>query len=158
MLVTGLFVAIIVQLGGDRLGLDCSVTRKYGEVLRTTVALVSVLKMPVNMGAAGIDRLPPSPLKVTAPFCASARPSKVELAFIEMEAYAMMVPLKTEEVPRVAELPTCQKTFLAWAPPVKMTLPLTATVSVLAIWKTQTSPGPPESVSSRVMPYEPDGD
>ena len=55
----------------------------------------------------------------------------------------MMVPLKTEEVPRVAELPTCQKMFLAWAPPVKMTLPLTATVSVLAIWKTQTSFGPP---------------
>ena len=56
MLVTGVFVAIIVQFVGDRLGLVCSVTRKYGVVLRTTVALVVVLAMPVNRGAAGIDR------------------------------------------------------------------------------------------------------
>ena len=76
----------------------------------------------VNMGAAGIDKLPPSPLNMTAPFCARALPSKVEPAFIVMEAYAMIVPLKTEEVPSVAELPTCQKMFLAWAPPVKITL------------------------------------
>ena len=86
ILVIGKFVAIVVQFVRDRFGLDCSVTRKYGEVLRTTVALVRVLAMLVNTGAAGIDRLPPSPLNVTAPFCASARPSKVELAFIVMEA------------------------------------------------------------------------
>src|SRR5664279_5023902 len=134
---------MVVQFGRDRSGLACSVRKKYGVVLRTTVALVVVLAMPVNMGAAGIGRAPPSPLNVTAPFCASALPSSVELAFIVMDAYAIMVPLKTEEVPRVAELPTCQKMFLACAPPVKMTLPLTATVSVLAIWKTQTSSGPP---------------
>src|ERR1017187_2869087 len=158
MLVARLFVAIVVQFGREMSELVWRVRRKYGEVLRTTVALVVVLAMPVKMGAAGIDRLPPSPLNVTAPFCASALPSKVELAFIVMDAYAMMVPLKTEEVPSVAELPTCQKMFLAWAPPVKMTLPLTATVSVLAIWKTQTSSGPPKTVRSPVMPYEPDGD
>ena len=85
-LVIGVFVAIVVQFVRDRAGLDCSVTKKYGEVLRTKVALVRVLEKPVNTGAAGIDRLPPSPLNVTAPFCASARPSKVELAFIVMDA------------------------------------------------------------------------
>src|ERR1035438_7708543 len=91
--------------------------------------------------------------------CASARPSRVELAFIVMEEYAMMVPLKTEDVPSVAELPTCQKMFLAWAPPVKMTWRPTPTVSVLAIWKTQTSFGPPLRVrSTEVMSYAPDGD
>ena len=73
------------------------------------------------------------PLNVTAPVCTSALPFMVELAFMVMEAYAMMVPWKAEDVPRVAELPTCQKMFLACAPPVKMTLRPTPTVSVLAI-------------------------
>ena len=113
MLVAGLFVAIVVQFGREMSELVWRVRRKYGEVLRTTVALVVVLAMPVKMGAAGIDRLPPSPLNVTAPTCASALPSIVELAFIVTDAYAIIVPLETEEVPRVAELPTCQKMFLA---------------------------------------------
>ncbi len=33
----------------------------------------------------------------------------------------MIVPSKMEFVPRVAELETCQKTFLAWVPPVRTT-------------------------------------
>ena len=132
MFVPGVLVAIVVQL--ERSGLVCNVRRKYGVVLRTTVAeLATGPEMTVKMGAAGMGRLPPVPLNVTAPVCTSALPFMVELAFMVMEAYAMMVPLKTEEVPSVAELPTCQKMFLAWAPPVKITLPLTATVSVLAI-------------------------
>ena len=98
-LVTGVFVAIVVQFGGDRPGLDCSVTRKNGVVLRTTVAeLGVVLEMLVNTRAFGVGRLPPLPLNVTAPICASALPSIVELAFIVMDAYAIMVPLKTDDV------------------------------------------------------------
>ena len=92
-------------------------------VLMTTVMVSWIgLEILVNLGASGVGKLPLLPLKVTAPVCASARPSMVELAFIVMEAYAIMVPLKSEDVPRVAELPTCQKMFLACAPPVKMTL------------------------------------
>ena len=86
LLVVGLFVAIIVQFVGDRFGLDWSVTRKYGEVLRTTVALVRVLEMDVNAGAAGAGRVPPLPMYVTAPYCAKALPSMLELEFIVMEA------------------------------------------------------------------------
>jgi len=98
-LVTGVFVAIVVQFVRDRSGLDCSVRRKYGVVLMTTVTeLLVVLEMSVNLGASGVGRLPPSPLNVTAPTCDSALPSSVELAFIVMDAYAIMVPLKTEDV------------------------------------------------------------
>ena len=98
-LVTGVSVAIVVQFGRDRSGLVCSVRRKYGVVLRTTVTeWVVVLEMLVNMGASGVGRLPSWPLNVTAPICASALPSIVELAFIVMDAYAIMVPLKTEYV------------------------------------------------------------
>ncbi len=46
--------------------------------------------------------------KVTALVSAAARPFSVAPVFSVTEAWAMMVPLKTEVVPRVAELPTCQ--------------------------------------------------
>jgi hypothetical protein len=63
--VTGVFVAIVVQFGGDRPGLDCSVTRKYGVVLRTTVTeLVVVLEMLVNTGAFGVGSSPTLPLNL----------------------------------------------------------------------------------------------
>jgi hypothetical protein len=58
-----------------------------------------------------------------------------------MEALAMMVPAKFEKVPSVAEVPTCQNTSWAEAPPARMTwlagtdeLPA-AVVRVDTIWK-----------------------
>lgn len=45
---------------------------------------------------------------VTAPVCANALPSSVAPVAIVIDANARMFPLKTEYVPRVAELPTCQ--------------------------------------------------
>ena len=50
-----------------------------------------------------------------------------------------MVPLKMEFVPRVAELPTCQKMFLAWALPARTMLVPEPVVSVEPILKIQTS-------------------
>jgi len=52
-----------------------------------------------------------------------------------MDAKARMFPENVEEVPRVAELPTCQKTLAALAPLMRTTLLLVAVVSPLAIWK-----------------------
>jgi hypothetical protein len=46
-----------------------------------------------------------------------------------------MFPENEEVVPRVAELPTCQKTLAGWAPLMRTTLLLVAVVSALAIWK-----------------------
>ena len=84
-LVRGVLVAIVVQFSGERPGLDCSVTREYGVVLRTTVAeSAAVVEMSVNTGASGIGRLPLSPLYVTPAVKAKALPSIVLLVFITM--------------------------------------------------------------------------
>src|SRR3954469_9577695 len=50
-----------------------------------------------------------------------------------MDCMAITVPLKTEVVPNVAELPTCQKMFDADAPPLRITLRPEVVVSVDAI-------------------------
>ena len=83
-LVAGVFVAIGVQVGRDKLGLVCSVRGKYGAVLRTTVALVVVLEMLVNTGAFGVGSSPASPLNVTPAVKAKALPSIELLVFIVM--------------------------------------------------------------------------
>src|SRR4051812_38606355 len=55
-------------------------------------------------------------ISVTLPLRASARPCTVTALFIEIEVRAVMLPTKSELVPSVAELPTCQKTLQGWAP------------------------------------------
>jgi hypothetical protein len=44
---------------------------------------------------------------VTPPFLANALPSSVAPVLKVMDSNAITVPLKTEVVPKVAELPTC---------------------------------------------------
>ena len=50
----------------------------------------------------------------------------------------MMVPTKVLPVPRVAELPTCQKTLQAWAPFSSLTTLFDAVTRVDDAWKTKT--------------------
>jgi hypothetical protein len=50
-----------------------------------------------------------------------------------MDCIAITVPLNTEVVPKVAELPTCQKILDADAPPLRITLRPGEVVSVDAI-------------------------
>ena len=69
-----------------------------------------------------------------------------------IDACAIIVPWNEVPVPRVAELPTCQNTLSAVAPPVRTILLLAAVVSVLPIWKTYT-PGP-LSVRVPIRPIE----
>jgi hypothetical protein len=72
----------------------------------------------------------------------------------------MMVPLKIVWVPRVAELPTCQKTLEAWAPRMSFTVLFSvAVVSVVPIRKMKTEFGSllPSRVRIPVMPSEEDG-
>jgi hypothetical protein len=70
----------------------------------------------------------------------------------------MMVPTKMERVPRVAELPTCQKTLHELAPLMSCTELVDAVVRVVGAWKTQTELGSfwPSSVRlpvrSRLLP------
>ena len=62
------------------------------------------------------------PAMVIPPFLASALPSSVAPVLNVMDCIAITVPLKTEVVPKVAELPTCQKMLEAEAPPLRLTL------------------------------------
>lgn len=52
-----------------------------------------------------------------------------------MDASARILPIKFVAVPRVAELPTCQKTLQAFAPLIKTTEEAVAVVMVEPIWK-----------------------
>ena len=61
------------------------------------------------------------PAIATAPVLARALPSRVAPVLKVMDCMAIMVPLKTEVVPKVAELPTCQKMLDANAPPLSIT-------------------------------------
>src|SRR5437667_5595831 len=77
--------------------------------------------------------------KVTAPFRANSLPSTAAPVVTVMDVKARMFPLKTEVVPRVAELPTCQKILAAFAPPLRITWRPEVVVSVDAIWKMKTA-------------------
>ncbi len=77
--------------------------------------------------------------RVTAPLRASRRPRTVALVWALIEVRARIVPTKVEFVPRVAELPTCQKTLHAAAPFSRATTLLVAVISVLWVWNTQTA-------------------
>jgi len=61
-------------------------------------------------GLTATTLLPPS---VTVALSANSRPSTVAAAPNPIEVEAKTFPSKTEEAPRVAELPTCQNTWLA---------------------------------------------
>jgi hypothetical protein len=78
---------------------------------------------------------------VTAPLRASARPVTTVPVVRVMLVKAMMLPMKTVFVPRVAELPTCQNTFDGEPPLVITTDAALAVVSVLPILKTKTAFG-----------------
>jgi hypothetical protein len=92
VLVAGVAVAIVVQLARDKFERACSVRRKYGMVLRTTVTeLVGVMEMEVKMGAVGAGRVALAPLNVTA-VDANALPTIVLLVAMVTAVPAIMVP------------------------------------------------------------------
>src|SRR5213083_2952808 len=57
--------------------------------------------------------------------------------------YASTFPFMIESPPKVAELPTCQKTWQAVAPPLRTTLRPTVVMRVDGIWKMKTASGSP---------------
>ncbi len=87
-------------------------------------------------GPAQVGTLIVSSSRVTAPLRARARPVMVAACCTVIELRARMVPTKTDDVLRVAELPTFQKTLQAWAPLARMTELPTSVISVEAgAWK-----------------------
>ena len=79
--------------------------------------------------------------RVTAPLRASARPARLARVIKEMLVSARMFPVKTESVPSVAELPTCQNTRHSAPPRTMTTDELLAVVSLLPIWKMKSALG-----------------
>lgn len=70
--------------------------------------------------------------RVTAPVLASSRPSMLALVTAVMDCCAMIVPTKRELSASVAELPICQKTLHAVAPPVRVMLLAELVIRVLS--------------------------
>jgi hypothetical protein len=68
---------------------------------------------------------------VTAPVRANKRPCTVTPVFAVTDVWASTEPISVDPVPRVAELPTCQKTWHGFAPPSKSTELADAVISVL---------------------------
>ena len=97
----------------------------------------------VAEGAAHEGRLIVLVSSETWPLRASIRPWTVAPVWRVMLLSASTDPTKLVVVPIVAELPTCQYTLQAWAPPVSATaLPLLVT-SVEPAWNTKTASGSP---------------
>jgi hypothetical protein len=95
--------------------------------------------------------------RVTAPFRANSLPSTLVPVVTVMDVKARTVPLKAEVLPRVAELPTCQKTLQAWAPPMRFTTLPDAVIRADPAWNTKTASGSP--LASRVsVPVSPSAD
>ena len=88
--------------------------------------------------------------RVTAPLRASTRPCTVTPVFTVADVSAMIVPEKSEYEPRVAELPTCQKTLHACAPFSRSTVLLEAVINVDPAWKMKTALASPCPLSVTV--------
>ena len=87
---------------------------------------------------------------VTAPVSASALPDDLALVSRVTLARAITVPMKLVPVPRVAELPTCQKTLQRCASLISTTDASLAVMSVLLILKIKTASGLPLALRVRV--------
>lgn len=141
----GVSVARVVQFVTS--ALICSVRVRHGVLEMTRVTRPSGVrsmerKLGVPGNAVGIAVMVLAS-KATWPFCANARPSSVAPVFSVIEVYASMFPLMIESTSRVAELPTCQKTWQAVAPPLRITLRSTVVINVVGIWKMKTAFGSP---------------
>ena len=94
---------------------------------------------------------------VVAPLRANVLPSAVAPVVTVIDVKARTVPVNTEFVPSVAELPICQKTLQGDAPPMRLTRLAEAVVSVEPAWKMKTAS--PSPWASRVrIPVNPSED
>ncbi len=87
-------------------------------------------------------------LSMSIAVCASSRPLTEAPVCSVIDVWLSTTPSRCAVVPRVTAPLTCQKTFLASAPPVRVTLVPLLTVRSWAIWKIQTSVALPASVRS----------
>jgi hypothetical protein len=123
-------------------------------VVTGRVVVVDEVVVVVSGGHTGLVTVFES--SVTAPFRANNRPWTPALVLAVIDVKARMVPTNVEPTPRVAELPTCQKTLQGCAPLISTTLLLGAVMTVDPAWKMKIGLGSPwaSSVSPPVMANE----
>lgn len=115
-----------------------TVVAAVGTVVATVGTVVAVAVAPAKVGVAvgeaahWLTKIALVSI-VTEPLRARALPSMPAPLFRLMLVSARMLPAKLVVVPRTAELPTCQNTLQADAPPVRTTEAALAVVSVLPI-------------------------
>lgn len=128
-------------------GLSEVVELEVAVAVTAPVGVTVAVGVPVVGGVVGTGSQPGLVItfvsRETCPLRASTRPSTLALVSAVIEVSARMLPLKLDAVPRVAELPTCQKTLQARAPLVRITLLADAVTRVEATWKTNTESGFP---------------
>ena len=150
-------VPVPVPVGGTPVGVPVvlpppgvvpGVVPPPGAVVGVVGTVVTVPPPPVVPAHVGLTKVSWS--SVTAALRARARPCTVTLVFTVIELSARMLPRKTESVPSVAELPTCQNTLHSWAPLISVTVLADAVIRVEPAWKMKTELGSPAPSSVSV--------
>lgn len=108
-----------------------------------TAVVVVTVGVVVVTGGAQVGMVTVFVSRVTAPLIANRRPSTVASVVAVMSVSANRFPRNSELVPRVAELPTCQKTLHACVPLINATVLDDDVISVDPAWKTKTASGSP---------------
>lgn len=125
-------VGVVGPPGVEEPGVVTVVTGIVVVVPEPVVVVVEVVVVVVGVtaSAAQVGTLIVLSSSVTAPVCACTRPFTFAPVFNVAEVCARIEPTNVVAVPSVAELPTCQKTLQACAPPSRITELLDAVVKV----------------------------
>ena len=120
---TGGNVVLVVVVGGTVVVVVVggTVVVVVGGTVVVVVGGTVVVVVVVAVDAKHVGVVTTLESKLTCPLRASRRPDTVEPVWAVMEVSANIVPANDVLVPRVAELPTCQKTLQACAPLIKLT-------------------------------------
>lgn len=143
------WVAVTVTGGGSKMLVTTERMLDTGRVGSVTGKMLVATETMLDTGkVAAPPQAPRRSMRlvssVTAAVIAKRPPPPTETPVVAvMEAKAMTLPSKIVAVPRVAELPTCQKTLQGRAPLMRMTEDAVAVVRVEPNWKTKTAFGSP---------------
>ncbi len=145
---TGVPTVVVVTSGGTAVVVVVVVSGGTAVVVVVvvsggTVVVVVTVGVVVVTGGAQVGVVMVFVSRVTAPLIANRRPSTVASVVAVMSVSANRFPRNTELVPRVAELPTCQKTLHACVPLINATVLDDDVISVDPAWKTKAASGSP---------------
>jgi hypothetical protein len=143
--VVGAGAVVVVLAGAVVVVLAGAVVVDAGVVVVLAGAVVVVLAGAVVVVVGGVVAhvgvTKASVSRVTAPVAASTRPCTVTAVATVTDVFARMEPTNTDDVPSVAELPTCQNTLHSCAPLMRLTVLLDAVMSAESVWKMKTDVG-----------------